>query len=366
MALVYGLHDLESLKARRIQDIGIVEINSRIAMWQAEVNRVFDATMSTFTMRDERWNVQPITRIQMPSAGYAQFVDEHGVAKPREETGYFEQGFPLMRYEDAIGLSYEALQKITVEEFSRQLAALERRDKRTALLLFWFSIFYDENWTFTSTEANLPNIPVKAGANADTDRYIVRGESEPQQTNHYLGQAAAISDSADPFWTIKEGLTQYVGTSANDRVVSFVGDTTNVAAITELSAFHNVNRAGFVQWGDDVSFTDMGADVFLGMGDTVLGQHDSGVVVVRDKNIPDNYVVNFNLDAGPPIGIREDETPSLRGLFNIDATENSGNTILRRFRRKIGFAPFNRTGFSVLEVGDATYDPPTLYENIPG
>lgn len=366
MALVYGLHDLESLKARRIQEIGITEINTRLMMWQAEVNRVFNAVMGTFTVRNEAWNTMPITRIQQPSVGYAQFVDEHGVAKPREETGYFEQGLPLMRYEDAIGLSYEALQKITVEEFSRQLAALENRDKRTAMLLFWFAVFYPTNWTFASTEGNLPSIPVKAGANSDGDLYVIRGQAAPAQATHYTAQAGAISDSADPFPAIKNLATQYAGTSANDRVVAFVGDSTNVANIKNLSGFNRVDRTRFTNWGDNVSLVDMGADTFIGMGDEVLGEHEEGVLVIRKQDLPANYIPWFNLDAPPPIGIREDEVVSLRGLFNIDAIENSGNTLLRRFRRKIGFAPVNRTGFGVHRIGNGSYAAPTGYTSIPG
>ncbi len=366
MALVYGLHDLESLKARRIEDIGITEINTRITMWMQEVNRVFNATMDTFTVRDARWNVNPITRIQMPSAGYAQFVDEYAVAKVREESGYFSQGFPLMRYEDAIGLSYEALQKITVEEFSRQLAGVERRDKRTALLLFWFAVFYDSNWTFASKEANLPDVPVKAGANSDDDLYIVRGTNAPASANHYTAQAAAISDTADPFPAIKELATKYVGTSSSDRVIAFIGDSTNVANIKALAGFNRVDRTLSTNWGDNVSLVDMSADTFIGMGDEVLGEHEEGVLVVRKQDLPANYIAWFNLDAPAPIGIREDETLSLQGLININSVENSGNVLLRRFRRKIGFAPVNRTGFGVHRIGNGSYAAPSPYNVIPG
>lgn len=366
MALVYGLHDLESLKERRVQEIGIQEMNTRLQMWQAEVNRVFNAVMGTFTARNETWNTMPIMRIQLPSVARAQFVDEYGVAKPRQETGYFEQGLPLFRYEDALGFSYEALQKITVEEYSRELMRIERADMSAAMHLFWFAIFYDEAWTFASTEANLPDIPVKPGANSDTDRYIVRGEDDPQAATHYIGQAAAISDSADPFPTIKDYLTRYAGTTSNDRCVTFVGDATNVTNITNLSGFTRIDRTRSTVWGDNVSLVNPAADTFIGMGDEVLGEHEDGVLVIRKRDLPTNYLVSFNLDAPPPIGIREDSTPSLRGLFNIDAVENSGNTLLRRFRRKIGFAPVNRTGFVVHEIGDASYDPPTAYENIPG
>lgn len=366
MALVYGFTDLESQKAARIQAIGTESVNTRIATWTAEVNRVYDAIMSTFTVRNEAWNTMPITRIQQPSAGYAQFVDEHGVAKPREESGYFEQGLPLMRYEDALGFSYEALQKTTVEEFSRQLSSIQRNDMRTSMLLFWFAIFYNTNWTFVSKEAALPDIPVKAGANNDTDRYIVRGESSPQAANHYTGQLAAISDSADPFPAIKDLLTKYAGTSSNDRIVTFVGDSTNVTAIKSLSGFHRIDRTKNTVFGNSVSLVDISADTFIGMGDEVLGEHEEGVLVVRKRDLPANYLASFNLDAPAPIGIREDEIPSLRGLFNIDAVENSGNTLLRRFRRKIGFAPVNRTGFAVHQIGSASYTAPAAYTSIPG
>lgn len=366
MALVYGLHDLETRKEMLIQDIGITDMNDRIAMWNDEVNRVFNAIIGTFTQRNEKWNTTPITRIQSPSVARAQFVDEYGVAKPRVEKGYFEQGLPLMRYEDAMGFSYERFLKVTVEEYSRELARIERADMTAAMFMFWFAIFYSTNWMFVSTEDNLPNIPVKAGANNDTDRYIVRGEASPQAANHYTAQAAAISDANDPFTTIKDTLTKYAGASANDRVVTFVGDATNVTNIKGLAGFHRVDRTQFTQWGDNVSLVDPSADTFLGMGDEVLGEHEEGVLVVRKRDLPANYLPSFNLDAEPPIGIREDATLALRGLFNINSVENSGNVLLSRYRRKIGFAPVNRTGFMVTRIGNASYANPSPYDVIPG
>jgi hypothetical protein len=366
MALVYGMHDLETRKEMLIQDIGITEMNDRLMMWNDEVNRVFDAIMGTFTQRKAEWNTTPITRIQSPSVARAQFVDEYGVAKPRIEKGYFEQGLPLHRYEDAVAFSYEALRKTTVEQYSRELARIDRADMGAAMFLFWFAIFYNTNWTHTSTEDALPNIPVKAGANNDGDLYVIRGEAAPTAAQHYVGQAGAISDSADPFPTIKDTLTRYAGTSANDRVVTFVGDATNATAIKELSGFHRVDRTQFTRWGDDVSLVDPGADTFLGMGDEVLGEHEEGVLVVRKRDLPSGYLASFNIDAEPAIGIREDATPALQGLFNINSIEDSGNTYLSRWRRKIGFAPVNRTGFMVTEISDASYDIPAAYADIPG
>lgn len=366
MPLVYGLHDLETQKEMRVEQIGITEMSDRLMDWNDEVNRVFNAIMGTFARRDARWNTTPITRIHAPSASKAQFVDEYGVAKPRIEKGYFEQGLPLFRYEDAVGFSYEAMQRVTVEQYSRELARIDRSDMAAAMHLFWFAIFYDTAWTHASTEDNIPDVPVKPAANGDTETYIVRGAASPQTADHYIAQAGAISDAADPFPTIKETLTGYAGTSSNDRIVTFVGDATNVSNIKALSGFHRVDRTQNTTWGSTVSLVDPSADTFLGMGDEVLGEHEEGVVVVRKRDLPSGYLVSFNLDTDPPIGIREDPTPSLQGLFNIDAVENSGNTLLRRFRRKIGFAPVSRTGFMVTRTGNGTYAAPSPYDVIPG
>src|SRR5262245_48846657 len=100
MTLVFGFNDLETRKEMLIQQIGITETNERVLEWNAEVNRQFNAVMSMFTMRDARWNTMPIYRYKQPSATRAQFVTEHGVARPRIETGYSQIGLPLMRYED--------------------------------------------------------------------------------------------------------------------------------------------------------------------------------------------------------------------------------------------------------------------------
>ena len=201
MALVYGLHDLETQKEMRIEEIGTSEMLDRLAMWNAEVNRVFNAIMNTFTRCDPRWNINPITRVELPQASRAQFVDEHGVAKPQIGQGYIDQGFPLFRYELSMSISYEALAKITVAEYSRELDRIMRGDMTTSMFLFWFSVFYSTNWTFSSTEDALPDIAVKAFANNDTETYIVRGEKHPTDRDplHWsgggnLGQRRSVPD----------------------------------------------------------------------------------------------------------------------------------------------------------------------------
>jgi hypothetical protein len=225
-------------------------------------------------------------------------------------------------------------------------------------------LLYPDNWTFASTEENFPAIPVKALANGDTITYTVRGETAPETADHYVAQAGDIA-TTDPFPNIAETLRKYSSTSPNGRIIAFVGGATNVSQIKALDGFYRVDRTGFVSWGDNVSLVDPSADTFIGMGDEVLGEHEDGVLVIRWRRLPDDYIIAFNLDAPPPVGIREDSVESLRGLFRIDAVENSGNTLLSRFRRKIGFAPVNRTSAMVVRVGNGTYAAPTGYTTIP-
>jgi len=358
-ALVYGFQDLESLKNTRVQEIGITETMERIGQWNGEVNRVFDAIFSTFTVRDERWNINPIMKYHIPTAVRPQYVDEYGVAKPQLEESSQQVGLPLWRYELAHGTSFEALAKITVEEFSRKLMRIERGDRKEAIRQFLWALFNNSNYTFSSVEDSLPDIPVKCLANTDGQLYILRSDAAPAEAEHYTAQAGAISDTADPFPGIKTLLTSYVGSSVNDRIVTFVGDSTNAAAINDLSGFHRVDRTKFTKWGDTVSLVEPSADTYIGMGEEVLGEHEEGILVVRWQSIPANYLVSINMDAPPPVGIREDASPALRGLFNINALEQSGNLLLSRYRRKIGMAPVNRTAASVRRIGNPSYAVPS-------
>lgn len=354
-ALTYGFTDLASEKATRIEQIGIMETFERVQQWNTEINRVYDEIFNTFCVRDERWNINPIMKYQLPSAVRAQYVDEFGVAQPGIEEGFTQVGLPLWRYELAHGLSYEGLQKITVEEFSRKLARIERGDRQEGIRQFLWALFNNVDYTFVSREEALPDIPVKCLANTDGELYILRSNADPAEAEHYTAQAAAISDTADPFPGIKQLLTSYVGTSVNDRIVTFVGDSTNATAINELSGFHRVDRTKFTKWGDIVSLTEQGADTYIGMGEEVLGEHEEGIIVVRWQSVPANYLLSINLDAPPPVGIREDQALSLRGLFNINATEQQGNLLLSRYRRKIGMAPVNRTAATVRRIGNGSY-----------
>lgn len=356
--LVYGFTDLEQLKGQRIQDIGIQETLERVGMWQAEVNRVFDAIMGTFTVRNEEWNINPIMKYQLPTAVRAQYGDENMVAKPGIEEGSTQVGLPLWRYELAHGLSFEAMMKIKVGEFSRKLLRIERGDRQEGIRQFKWAIFNNVSYTFVSTEENLPDIPVKAGANGDSEKYVLRSDEAPTTANHYSYQATTIDDDHDPFPGIKAELTQYAGTSVNDRIVTFVGDTGTADDIKALAGFHRVDRTKFTSWGDNVSLVDPDADTYIGMGEEVLGEHEEGIIVVRWQSLPAGYLVNFNLDAPAPVGIREDTAMELRGLFNINSVENAGNLLLSRWRRKIGMAPVNRTAFSVRQINNGSYTIP--------
>lgn len=360
---LYGFNDLQTLSDMRISEVGEQEIFARTAEATAEFNRQANEVMGNFVQMDERFNTMPIMKIHQPASRTLQPVDELGSARPTRESLSYQVGLPLLRAEDAMGLSYEARQKITVAEYVRQLEGIYRSDMDWNMRNFLHSIFDNVGWTFDSEDDNFPSIPVKGLANADAVTYLQKGSNVLATADHYLAQAASIADgSADPFPTIYETLTRYV--TSGRRVVCFVPSAL-VSTIRALSDFYELPKTRYVDYGMDTTLTNGSAMSETFMGDDVLGEHGAGVLIVRWRRLPATHMVAFDLDAAPAVGVREDETPSLRGLFLIPGMSEDGKRFVEYYRRKRGFGIVNRTAALVQQIGSGTYSIPAGYTGKP-
>lgn len=362
--IAFGFEDRENLAAVKLADMTISETNELIEESMQQHDQEMRALMETFVDTSEEFNVRPIRRYHQHANDEMQPVDEFGVAAPARETGFYQIGLPLMRSETAIGITYEGRMKRTLEWLNRQVLRVQRSDRNWMRRLLLTALLYDSNWTFSPQDMNEdnPDIPVKALANGDAIEYSVRGTDVLQTADHYQAQANSIGDADDPFQGIYDDLTRY--TNAGRDVVCYVA-TDLVADIRGLSALIPKPHTRFTDWGNDTSLVNDASMTAIAMGDDVIGEHESGVLIVRWRSLPNGYMLAINTDADAPIGMREDEAQALRGLVSIDAVENSGNLFLNRFRRKAGFGALNRTAAIAYLVGAADYSAPSGYDAIP-
>jgi hypothetical protein len=355
----YGFHTVRSLWDQRVTEVGIERVNELVQLSSGEHSRQLDALLSNVATADPTLNTSPIRRYTLPSSGELQPVDELGVADPRRSEGYYQQAWPLMRGEDAYARSYEAAQKLTVGELNNELLRVQRADANWNITRMLFALMHETTWTQEDKEFG--TLTVKPLANGDTDTYEVTGQSALQTDDHYLAQANAISDSDDPFPTIYDELDEHTVNSG--PYVCFVPSGLRTA-IQGLAEFTPRYQTTTVEFGDNEDLAGLGIDGFQLFGDRVLGEHNEGVIIVQWRRLPANYMVALNLGS-PVMRYRQESVASLQGLFQIEATTNSGNVLLNRFRRIRGYAPANRVGAVVMRIGNASYASPSPYDAIP-
>lgn len=358
--VAYGFSQSRHLFKERVTTIGVNAVNNLILASNEEHDRQLRELLDALVTTDERINTSPSVRYYLPSGGTHQPVDEMGVADPTRETGYYQVGYPIFRGESAFGVSFEAVQKATLEEINREVLAVQRKDARWMIDRILFALFYNQAWTFEDDEYD--TLTVQPLANGDSVKYPIAGKKDLETDNHYQAQADAIADAHDPFPAIYDELDEHP--SSSGMYVSFVPSNL-VSAIEGLGNFNPRYQSRFTRRGADVTEVMESADAMVSFGDKVLGEHDAGVLVVRWRSMPSNYILTVDVGTDSVLRMREDSAETLRGLININAVENSGNTLLRRFRRKAGFGAANRVGAVVTRIGDGSYAPPTGYDTVP-
>lgn len=361
--MVIGLHDLNDHAKELVSDVisGVEEFNDRVDTFREAHNAEYRALFETVARYDAQWNMSPVFRFQQPLAAEMQYIDELALERPIKGAGYFDRGLPLRRRGIAKGDTWEARKVKTVAQLNKEFQDVAIADVRAGQRELLRALFYNLGWTYKTPEEpggeNFPStISIVPLANGDSETYMKRNGATGTATM-YSGQAAAISDAADPFQAIYDRLATYSPVS-DPRIVSFVGDATNKANITNLTNFYPVQNSRYITYGSDVARVGDGIQENLLFGDTVLGEHASGVTVVHWDSLPDDYIVSINLDA-PPLGVRESMFEALRGLYYVEDTERFGSEILARWRRQIGVGVVDRTGADILRIGNGTYAVPS-------
>jgi hypothetical protein len=214
------------------------------------------------------------------------------------------------------------------------------------------AIFTNITWTYTDDNDEIGDLTIQPLANNDSVVYTRKG-GQSSTDNHFLAQANAISDTDNPFPTIKNELMEHPSNSGD--VVSYVptNEVDDIKGLTNFIPVEDVDvRPGI---GSDT----LSRIIDQGVGDEVLGKVD-GVWAVEWKRLPDSYIVSVVTGADPVVGMREHPETELQGLFpefqNVD-----GNRQLYKFIRYAGFGVLNRVGACVMRIGNGTYAIPSGY-----
>jgi len=349
--LLYGFIQLKDLALRRVTEVGVQVVNDAINQAVAEHNRQIQTILDLFAVRTTEFK----EKFSTPVAARLQPLDENGRARPIKPFGQYGVAYPLQDGGTAWGATYKAREKMTVQEANDITATLTSADARWLRDHILASLFVNVAWTFNDPEHDA--LTIEGLANGDAIQYLVQAGSDTGATDtHYLAQAAAIADNANPFPIIYQELVEHPENSG--EVVVFI--PTNLKATTQaLTSFYPV-RDPNIQEGSGVSVLSGQLGIPLPSGPASLLGYADGCWIVEWKSLPDNYKVGMTTNGERPLKMREEDVESLRGFKKV-AERNDHPFYESQWLRTAGFGGFNRVGALVYRIGNASYAIPTNY-----
>lgn len=356
----YGFTGLSDLYAMRIAQAGPARVYTAIQESAAEYSRIVDTILGAWSMR----TTIAQTQYELPGSGSLQPLDEWGNPLPVQPSGNYQIGFPIQGGGTAFGDNRISRALMTVEEANRLTVDALMRDKDWLYRHAMAAFLTNTSWTYNDKigpngQKGLGNITVQPLANADTVVYArVSMVSAPTTDNHYLAQAAAISDSANPFPTIRARLVEHP--SFRGPIVAYVA-TDLIDSISGLTEFVEVSDQIIKYGALNDTLGDGGAARVLGPGKELLGRtKSSNIWIVEMPMLPSGYIFAVDSGGDPILRQREYPAPELQGFFPEQFSPD-GNTMLNRFLRYCGFGVANRVGAVVQFIGSGTYAIPTGY-----
>ena len=341
--IAYGFYDLKSLFANRVTNDLIPTLNTAIDATFAEHNRQLDAMTSLFIRRTTQFKQSYASAV----LANLQPLDQNARALPIQVAGRYEVAFPLQRAGTAWGTNYITRVKMTVEEVNNTVITLQMADKRWMRYHMLAALYANVTWSFNDLEHGVLTIP--GLANGDTTQYqIMAGTDAGTTDTHYLAQAAAISDAADPFPTIVPELKEHPENSGD--VVVLI-PTNLKAAVQALAGYFPAADRNIDLGQNTARLTGtLGVDV----PGELFGYHDAGAWLVEWKNLPDNYMIATMTGGERAIAMREEPEQELQGFKRVADRENYP-FFESQYLRIAGFGAWNRVGALVYRIGNAAY-----------
>lgn len=359
--VVYGFEHLQDVFGRRVEDVGVDEVNTAVTNAVAFHNQQMTTLMSLF--------VQPTTRAKQrfnhPFTTRNQPLDEYGDPLPVKGAAHYDVAAPLHRSGNRIGWTYDAGQTITVQEVNNRIFSIVMGDMRWMFDHVLAAMFLDDGWAYADDNDDIGSLTIEGMANGDTTLYnSFAGGDTGATDDHVLAQANSIGSGADnPFPTIYEELAEH-SENGNGEIIAFI-PTGLKASVTALGTFNAIRDPNIqVGSGTDVLVGSLGVAV-PGGDRAILGYEDSKVWVVEYPRLPANYIVAVAAGGSPPLAMREPEVPSLQGFAEIPADMDRVRYpfMQRTWIRRAGFGGWNRVGGLVYRIGNGTYAVPTGYES---
>lgn len=348
--LIYGFHQLKDILGDRIDEQNVSRINSAVQQAVDEHNRQLNALLSLFVTRTTEYK----TRYKQMGATRSQPLDQNGRARPIKSAGYYDIALPIQASGNAWGANYITKQMMTAQDANDATKLLLDGDTAWMADHILAALLGNASWIFPDEEHG--NLTVQPLANGDATTYaLFTGASSGATDTHYLAQAAAIADAANPFPTILKELREHPenGGQATQVVALVASDLRD--DIEALDMFRERPDPNIELGANSDRLTgSLGAEV----PGTIIG-YVSGVWIAEWPSLPSGYMLSTAVATGrPALAQREYALDVLQG-FKLVGQRDDHPFYESQYARWAGFGAWNRVGALVYQVGNATYQIPT-------
>jgi hypothetical protein len=344
-----GFVDYIELASQRVTELGWDIITGAIELSARLHTEATEELLSSICVEPNQpqERVEAVTRTELqPLAG------EMDRPRPVGSLYSYTAAYPLEKAGHAFGTGRESRVKMTVREANKLTIQGLQADANWMYRRILHAWFYDNSYTYVDEDfGDITCLPL---ANGDAQEYV-KANGDTATDTHFLAQAAAIGDAADPFDDIYDELMEHPENGIADPVVYI--PTNLKATVMALASFTEDIDPDIVPGSATDTLRGLPSIPF---GDKVLGKSHN-CWIVEWKRLPNNYMVAHAPDAEPFIGWRQDSAPELRGFF-VESYTDGGVMIATGMIRYSGFAVRQRTAALVYRIGDAAYEPPTGYD----
>jgi len=298
-------------------------------------------------------------RYKLPGGGRLQRRGGTAVSGAVKAYGHWDVAYPLEDFGAQLAGDDVALAYMTLQELDRHLDTIFIQDINTVRFEMLKALFNNTQRTFVDPIHG--SLSVEPLANGDAVVYppVLGSESEAAES-HYLESgyaASSISDTNNPFETIRDEMDEHFGTTTGgDNIVTFINNAQR-GKVEDLTDFDPVPDR-FVRQGVQTAIPE-GWPAIPGR---VLGRV-SGCWVSEWRWVPANYILAVHMEAPRPLKIRVDpsDTGLPRGLTLVSRDEQYPLEA-SHYRHRFGFGVGNRLNGVVVELGTGgSYTIPTAY-----
>lgn len=301
-------------------------------------------------------------RYKLPGGGRLQRRGGQAQSGGVKAGGSWDVAFPLEDFGAQFGSDDITMAYMTARELDRQMDTVFIQGVNTYRFEMLKALFNNTQRTFQDDIKG--SLTLEPLANGDAVVYppVIGSESEATD-DHYLESgylASAISDTNNPFPTIRAELVEHFGVEQGGESIAVFHNSAQSPLIKSLATFDSV-APRYINPG---TTTDIPTNLPAGLPGTIIGYVTGGGFSVEWDWIPAGYMFGLHLEAPRPLIERTD--PPATGLgqgLALVATSEEYPLQGSHYRWRFGLACGNRLNGVAFELGTGgTYTIPTIYQ----